>query len=81
MYCFYENNILNQLNKKLNAKKFAKMWAIEQCIVNSCFSQEIDQKTQKKKLESEKRYPIPNYYHSTQREEIILIEKNQEGGI
>ena len=42
MYCFYENNILNQLNKKLNAKKFAKMWAIEQCIVNSCFSQEID---------------------------------------
>ena len=69
MYCFYENNILNQLNKKLNAKKFAKMWAINRL------------EDAKKKLESEKRYPIPNYYHSTQREEIILIEKNQEGGI
>ena len=58
------------------------MQAIEKCIVNSCCSHEIDQKMQKKKnLESEKGYPIANYYHSTQREEIILIEINQAGGI
>ena len=35
----------------------------------------------KKNLESEKGYPIANYYHSTQRGEIILMEINQAGGM